>query len=195
MTTREMLSSNTASGIAATPVRKHKIVARGLLVAAMAGGLAFGMAMPAFADGPTATTFTMAAGTLAVAVQPTAGLTGALTGVTSITGNLGNVTVTDGRGGVVAWNLTAGSSTFLSTPVDVPSTSTDVTYATGTVVVTGQVTAPAFSAASIMTPAVVIASAAVSGNNTASFDPTLVVTLPSRALAGAYAGTVTTSVL
>lgn len=79
-----------------SPTRKRKLVARGLLVAAMAGGLAFAMAMPA-AAAPTGVTFELNGGDLTMTLSADATLTpgtSAEAGV-NITGTLGTVTVTD----------------------------------------------------------------------------------------------------
>ncbi|WP_259444413.1 hypothetical protein [Rhodococcus sp. DMU2021] len=67
-------------------------------------------------------------------------------------------------------------------------------YAPGAVTPTGTVTATPADATGLDTAKSVVAGTAARGNNTASWAPTLTVTLPSDALAGTYTGTVTTSV-
>ena len=49
--TTELFGVTPAAANTASPARRHKMVARGLLVAVMAGGLALGMALPAAASG------------------------------------------------------------------------------------------------------------------------------------------------
>lgn len=164
-----------------------------LLIAAAATTLVIGVASPASAD-DTATTFTLTGGQLTLSVVGTATLTDEASGVdaNTITGTLGVVTVDDARGGTTGWEASAGSSTFTGTGLSV---STDVAYANGTVTETGTNTVAADSTASISTARAVATATAVSGNNTASWDPTLTVSMPAGALAGDYAGTVTTSLL
>lgn len=164
-----------------------------LLIAATATALVIGVASPASAD-DTATTFTLTGGQLTLSVVGTATLTDEASGVdaNTITGTLGAVTVTDARGGTTGWVASAGSSTFTGTGLSI---STDVAYANGTVTETGTNTVAADSTASISTARAVATATAVSGNNTASWDPTLTVSMPAGALAGDYTGTVTTSLL
>jgi hypothetical protein len=91
------------------------------------------------------------------------------------------------------WAASAASTVFTGAGLSV---SDDVLYTNGTLAETGTSTvAPVTSAASMdADPAVAVATAtAVSGSNTASWNPTLDVLMPAGALAGDYAGTVTTS--
>jgi hypothetical protein len=74
------------------------------------------------------------------------------------------------------------------------SVSTSVSYSANTVASTGIVTAESEGATVIDTAATVVAGTDVSGNNTASYDPSLTVALPASALVGDYTGTVTTSI-
>lgn len=143
----------------------------------------------------TATTFGLTGGSLAMTVQPTAALTGAATGVEGmvISGTLGAVSVTDARGGTTLWNVSAASSVFTGTNL---STSTAVNYTAGVVAETGIIVV-ADGAVTTLTevPAPVVSPTSLSGNNAASWNPTLAITMPAGALAGAYSGTVTTSIL
>lgn len=153
-------------------------------------------ALPASAA-DTTTTFTLTGGSLGLSVGATATLTNEASGVdaNTITGTLGEVAVDDARGGTANWTVSAASSTFTGTGLSV---STGVAYTNGTVTETGTNTVAPATSAAIMSaaPAVAVATAtAVSGNNTASWNPTLDVSMPAGALAGAYSGTVTTSIL
>ena len=151
-------------------------------------------ALPASAaqTGDTTTTFTLAAGTLGIVVAPTAALTNGSSGATSVSGNLGDVTVTDSRGNVLGWTASAASTAFTG---DTGTTSTAVTYNSGTVTKTGTVTTASLGTVALTTTAApVVTGTLVVGNNTATWDPTLTVTLPPSSLAGDYTGTVTTSV-
>jgi hypothetical protein len=144
----------------------------------------------AMADTTTAT-FTLTGGTLDVTAASSAALSDASTGAGSVTGLLGTVAVSDTRGTTVGWAVTAGSSTFVDGS---GSVSTSVSYSANTVASTGIVTAESEGATVIDTAATVVAGTDVSGNNTASYDPSLTVGLPASALVGDYTGTVTTSI-
>ncbi len=144
------------------------------------------------APGDTVTTFTVDAGSLGLTAAGTADLGHVGTGAPSINGTLGQVVVTDGRGGTAGWTVTAVSTAFTNTTAAGPSSS-GVSYDAGTVTKTGAVTTTAFPG-DVTAPAGVLTGENVTGNNTATFNPSLTVTLPPNALAGDYEGTVTTSV-
>lgn len=168
-------------------LRKHLLL--GATVAALIGG----MALPASAD-DTITTFSLTGGTLTLGVGASAALTNEASGVeaNTITGTLGIVSVTDARGGTAGWVTSAASTTFSGTDL---STSIGVAYTNGVVTETGTNTVAKATALSITSAAAVATATAVSGNNTASWNPTLDVSMPAGALAGAYTGTVTTSLV
>ena len=171
-----------------------KLYAFGVLAGAAA--LVASTAAPASAaEGDTVATFALAGSTLSITVQPTAALTDGASGVASVTGDLGNVEVTDLRGGIVNWSANASSTAFTSTTGTTTSTSTGVSYAGGAMTTTGTITImPGTATALSGTPAKVAGPTAVVGNNTAQWNPTLTVSLPSSALTGTYTGTVNTSV-
>ena len=151
-----------------------------------------GSAMAAGSDDTTAT-FTLAGGSLDVTAATSAALTNGATGAASVSGSLGAVGVSDTRGSTAGWVMSAASSTFVD---GAGSVSTGVSYNSGAATgSTGIVTPTSEGATSITAAAPVAAGTEASGNNTASFVPNLTVALPSSALAGAYEGTVTTSVL
>ena len=142
--------------------------------------------------GGTVTTFALIGGSLNIAVQGTATVTGGDSGATTATGQLGQVVVNDGRGVAVGGWTTSASSTAFS---NATTSSTAVTYGSGTPTKTGRVTATSSGTVPLTTaPAAVVVGTLVVGNNTATWNPTLTVTLPPDSTAGTYTGTVTTSV-
>jgi hypothetical protein len=157
--------------------------------------LAGGFAPAAFAD-DTDVTFTLDGGDLTLSVGGIATLTDEDSGVeaNTITGTLGEVAVTDARGGTAGWVTSAASTTFTGFEGSL-SESIGVAYTNGTVTETGTNTVAAASALSITSVQPVATATVVSGNNTASWDPTLDVSMPAGALAGDYFGTVTTSLV
>lgn len=165
-----------------------------LVLAAVAGALVAGSALPASAD-DTVTTFALTGGSLALSVQGTAALTGADSGSTAITGSLGAVSVTDNRGGTQSWNVSGASTAFTGAKTG-GSSSTAVSYTGGVVTETGTITVADGTLTTLTgSAASVVAPTSLSGNNTASWTPTLDVTMPASALADTYTGTVTTSIL
>lgn len=149
--------------------------------------------MPSAAADDTAVTFSLSGGALSLSAQPTAalGLKGG-SGTTSVSGQLGNSVVTDVRGGITGWSVSAASTAF----GDGTTTATGVSYSSGLPTTTGTVVATSSGAKTLTAVATqVVAGAVVVGNNTATWNPTLTVTLPSSSTAGTYSGTITTSVL
>lgn len=157
-------------------------------------------AAPASADDTEVTFDISAAGGLAISAPETADLGSdpSSASTTTASGSLGATTVTDGRGGTAEWVVTAVSDAF--TGPGLPA-STAVAYSPGVITPGGTVTPTPAPDANITddldseTPLdTVVTTSTVSGNNTATWDPTLAVTLPAGALVGEYAGTVTVSV-
>ncbi len=174
------------------------LVRPGLASLGAAAALTAGAVSPASAaEGDTTTTFALAGSALSISVQPTATLTGGAAGDTSVNGQLGQVQVTDLRGGTSAWSAKATSTTFTNGGTgDSLTTSTGVSYNSGAITTTGTIVIVPKGAKSLSgTPIEVAAPTSVIGNNTARWNPTLTVTLPSNSLAGTYTGTVNTSVL
>jgi hypothetical protein len=146
----------------------------------------------AASSGDTTATFTLAGGSLDVTPAGSAALTNAAPGAASVSGSLGPVVVSDTRGSTAGWVMSAASTTFVD---GAGTVSTGVSYDSGEATAsTGTVTPTTTGATSITTGAPVAEGTLASGNNTASYTPTLTVSLPASALAGTYSGTVTTSV-
>src|SRR6266566_3791263 len=150
---------------------RHAVVTVALVVTAGTVSLA-----PAALAADTPTTFGITAGGLGVAVPAAANLGSAAPGA-SATAQLGAVTVTDDRAALgAAWTATVSATAFTGTGT---ATAGQATAGAAVVLSTGQ-TAFTWSAGS--------------GNNSASWNPTLIVAVPATAVAGTYSGTVTHSV-
>lgn len=153
--------------------------------------LPVGSAMAA-GTGDTTATFTLAGGSLDITPAGGAALTNGAPGAASVSGSLGPVGISDTRGSATGWVVSAASTTFVD---GAGSVSTGVSYDSGDVTAsTGNLTTATAGATSI-TAVAPVASGDASGNNTASFTPSVTVALPGSALAGDYTGTVTTSIL
>ncbi|PBC67648.1 hypothetical protein BX265_8272 [Streptomyces sp. TLI_235] len=140
-------------------------------------------------------------GTLSITVPTTKAL-GSAAPAGTVSAALGTVTITDQRGlatstwtaTVTATNFTTGGATTAETVTasNVSYWSGAATNSTGTVTVTpGQADAPAAQALSSARTAF---SSTGNGNSSATWNPTVVVTLPAAAVVGTYTGTVTHSV-
>jgi hypothetical protein len=152
--------------------------------------------------GDTTVTFTVTAGALSITVPASVDLGSGAAG-TQITGNMGPVTVTDARAALVAtWTATVSSTDFTTgggTPAETISKanvsywSGPATSTTGTGVFTpGQLTA--LLAQSLSVPRTAFTLTAGVGDNSATWNPGLIVNVPAAAVAGTYTGTVTHSV-
>jgi len=107
------------------------------------------------------------------------------------TDQLDRVTVRDLRGGTLGW-IASGTSTLIAAP----AAALAVTYNSGPVSTTGRVTAKSHGETGLSsTPTPLVVGTDVTGDNTASWRPTVTVTRPPKAASRSYAVTVTHSVL
>lgn len=178
----------------------RKVLVAGTVLAAVAG-----LALTGSPAEATSVTFSLSGGSLSVA-QPsgTAALTGgALAGLagTALTGSLGSTTVTDQRGGITGWTSTIAQTTaFTNGETTIPAASTKAWVAsaivpTGVAVVTsGTYLTQATGLALTSTAQSFVTATAVVGNNSATFNPSIAVTIPGNATAGDYAGVITQTV-
>ncbi|MGC4748276.1 hypothetical protein ACLQ28_21870 [Micromonospora sp. DT201] len=180
---------------------------RKLLAAGLAGvAAAAALAGPAAADttGDTIVTLTVnAAGGLSITVPATANIGNGVEG-TTVSGQLGPVTVLDQRGSLTPnWTasvvstdfVTGGGSSGETIPnINVLYWSGPATGTAGTGTFTpGQPTAA--QAVIINAPKVAFTKTGGTGNNFASWNPTLQVNIPDGTVEGVYTGTVTHSVV
>jgi hypothetical protein len=152
----------------------------------------------------TIVTFEVEAGTLDIVTPATADLGGGAPG-TVITGTIGPVTVTDSRASADAsWTTSVTSTDFVTGGGTAPETvlASEVDYWSGPATATtgngtftpAQLTAAAAAPLDDTTPLVAFTHTGGTGNNTATWNPTLNVNVPLDSIAGTYTGTVTHSV-
>ncbi|TDT94092.1 hypothetical protein EDD99_8000 [Streptomyces sp. 846.5] len=154
------------------------------------------------APGDTTVTFSVSGGSLGISVPSSAGMGSGLPGNT-VSGQLGGVTVTDSRALLTAaWTASVISTSFKTgsgtTAETIPASA--VSYWSGTATATsglgtftpGQATAG--QAQSVDSSRTAYSLAAGTGNNSATWNPTLVIAIPAGAVNGAYTGTVTHSI-
>jgi hypothetical protein len=176
----------------------HKILL-GLAGAAVSAALA---AFPVYAQSSTSqdttTLFSLTGGSLSITAPPTANLGAGTTSSTTLSGQLGNVVVTDNRGQNTIWTAKVHSTPFTDTSNNshvIPASA--VSYSPGALVtstgVAGDVFTPGAGGALSATDQTAY-SATVDGDNSATWNPTLTLTVPMGAAAAQYSGTVTHSV-
>ncbi|MFD9125006.1 hypothetical protein [Kitasatospora sp. NPDC059571] len=150
----------------------------------------------------TTVTFSVSGGALSISVPSSASLGSGLPG-NSINAQLGAVTVTDARALLTAsWVASVTSTSFTTgggTPAETVPTSA-VSYWSGTATATtgtgtftpGQ--AAVGNAQALSSSRTAFSLSGGTGNNSATWNPTLVVALPAAAVNGTYTGTVTHSI-
>ena len=182
----------------ATPLRL-RVIATIVGVTAIAATSSF--LSPAHAA-DTTTTFTLTGGGLSVSAPATASLGSVATGTASTSAQLGTVSVSDTRGALLGvWTAAVTSTDFvtggatanekiLMASVDYWSGASTAGTGVG-VFVPGQL---AFAnKVALDQSRTAFAATSVVGNNTRSWNPTVIVNVPAAAVAGAYSGTITHS--
>lgn len=183
------------------PARTRRAVSGMALVGAAAlAALIAPTAAAAVPSGDTTVVFTVEAGALSITVPTTAVLGTALSGQ-SLSGQLGAVTVTDARGLLTAsWIASVATTEFTTgggTPAETVGTdnaqywSGPATATTGVGVFTPK-HATAADAGGMPDSAFSLSNGV--GNNSATWNPTVVINVPFAAVAGTYSGTITHSV-
>jgi hypothetical protein len=154
----------------------------------------------AAAPGETTATVTLTGGVLAMTVQADAGNLGTLANVVEsrvISGPLGEVQVNDARSAAAGagWIVSVISTAF--TPVGGGPTigASLVGYSAGDISQTGTVTLTANDPTSLVGAVPAITATGITGDNSATWDPTINVTVESGMASAVYAGTITHSVL
>ena len=179
--------------------RRQTVALTALVTALVIGVLAPGAQA---APGDTAATFSIAAGSIGISV-PTGpvSLGSTATGAASLANRpLGNVTVTDARGALVAtWVTTVSSTNFTTGTATTNETvlNSAISYASGSPVTgsSGSGTFVPSTALTLATPGPAAAWTLGVGNNTQVWNPQLSFTLLPTQVAGTYSGIVNHSVL
>jgi hypothetical protein len=167
------------------------------IAAALAAALSYAPPAMAAGSGSTPVTLAVNGGTLDITVPagPVAlGAVSASTSAQTITGALGSVTVTDGRSGTAGWTTTAGAVDFTGPQTINMSATGGSSYVPGDATVTGTATVTASTLSPLFPAGPVQVATGVTGINTATWNPTISVTVPADALAGTYSSTLTHSV-
>lgn len=175
------------------------ITPRILLSIATAGLCLVAVAVPASADGPTGATLTIMGGTLEITVPGAAADLGSRANTVSggtISGPLGEVQVTDARSAAAGsgW-VTSVISTAFTPPAGPAIPASAVSYDVGPVVQVGTATYTANNPGNLTGASAALTATAITGDNSATWNPTLSVAIPGGMAAGVYSATITHSVL
>ena len=173
---------------------------RSLFVATVAGLLMAGLALPspAQASGGSAATITVLGGTLSISVPPDAGNLGSRTNTVAggtIIGSLGQVQVNDARSAAAGsgWVVSVISTAF-TPPAGPAIAASAVGYQAGPITKVGTATYTANDPADLTGVTVAVTATGITGDNSATWNPTINVAVPGGMAAGVYSATITHSV-
>jgi hypothetical protein len=177
------------------------MVAHRLLIAAVAGFVTLGLATPAWASatGSTTATITITGGALSISVPGGAGNLGSqpdAVGGETISGPLGQVQVLDARSAAAGsgWVASVISTAFIPTTGPAIAASA-VAYTAGAITKVGTATYTANDPANLTGVVPAVTATGITGDNSATWNPTITVTVPGGMAAGVYSATITHSVL
>jgi hypothetical protein len=162
--------------------------------------VSLGATLPADADqtAVSSATVTLVGGGLSITAPSDAGNLASTSngvGAVTISGQLGQVQVTDSRGAPTGsgWTATAISTAF--TPMAGPAIGAgSVRYTAGTITKVGTATYTANDPPDLTGVAPVITAEAITGDNTATWNPTIHIVVSANMAAGVYSGTITHSI-
>jgi hypothetical protein len=171
---------------------------RHLLLATAAAVLSTGTALSASAAVTTATV-TVSGGALSITVPVNAGSLGTRANTVSggtISGPLGQVQVNDARSAAAGSGWVASAISEAFTPSAGPAIAASaVGYSAGAIIKVGTATYTANDPAALTGVAPVVTATGITGDNSATWNPTITVTVPGGIAANVYAATITHSVL
>ena len=175
--------------------------ARPLFVSTALGLLAVSVPLTASADtsGVSAATLTVTGGVLSITVPADAGNLGTRAnsvGGGTISGALGTVQVSDGRSAAAGSGWVASAISTAFTPAVGPAIAASaVAYSAGPITKVGTATYTANDPPNLTGVAPVITASGITGDNSATWNPTITVTIPGGMAAGVYSATITHSVV
>jgi len=172
---------------------------RRTLIASAAAMLTLGIALPATADTATSTaTLTITGGTLQISVSPAPvdlGSHPATVDPATISGDLGHVVVTDRRGAPAGSRWVASvTTTAFTAKTGPPIPPNRVSYTAGPITTTGTAHVQANNPTNLRHAAAAVTADNITGNNTATWTPTIHINAPGGLTAGVYTATITHSV-
>lgn len=176
----------------------HPVPIRRTITVSVAAALALGVALPAGAS-PTTATVEITGGSLSISAPADAGSLGTAANTvlgTTISGPLGEVRVDDARSAAAGSGWVASVlSTAFTPPVGPAIAASAVGYAVGSIVQVGTATYTANDPADLTGVSPAVTATGITGDNSATWTPTINVAVPGGMAAGVYAATITHSVL
>ena len=174
------------------------MIIRNFVIAAALGVVSLGCALPASADGGTAASVTITGGALSITVPANAGSLGSernAVGGETITGALGQVQVNDARSAAAGsgWVATVISSAF-TPPAGPAIAASAVSYAAGSIAKVGTATYVDNRPSNLTGVGSAVTASGITGDNSATWNPTVTVAVPGGMAAGTYSATITHSV-
>ncbi len=170
---------------------------RSLLVAAAAALLSLGIAIPAFADTTTASV-TVTGGTLTISAPAAAGSLGSIANSVAggtISGSLGQIQVNDARSAAAGSGWVASAISTAFTPSAGPTIAASfVGYTAGTITKVGTATYTANNPTNLTGASAAVTATGITGDNSATWTPTINVAVPGGTIATTYNATITHSV-
>ena len=171
---------------------------RPLLVVAAAGLLGLGIALPASADTTTAS-LTVTGGTLTISAPAAAGSLGSIANSVSggtISGTLGQVQVNDARSAAAGSGWVASVISTAFTPSAGPTIAASfVSYTAGTITKVGTATYTANNPGNLTGVSAAVTATGITGDNSATWTPTINVAVPGGTVATTYSAIITHSVV
>jgi len=173
---------------------------RHLLLATAAGMLALGTALHASAAaGDTGATVTVTGGVLAITVPTATADLGTRANTVpggTISGPLGEVQVSDARSAAAGSGWVASAISTAFTPPSGPAIAASaVSYTAGAITKVGTATYTADDPGSLTGVAPVVTATGITGDNSATWNPTINVLVPGGMAAGVYSAIITHSVV
>lgn len=172
---------------------------RSSCVASAVGMLVVVMALPASAaPGETTATVTVDGGALSITVPGATAHLGTRTntvGAGTISGPLGEVQVLDARSAAAGSGWTASAISTAFTGQSPALAATGISYAAGSIAKVGTAAYAANDPNSLVGVAPVVTATGITGDNSATWTPTITVAVPGGSVAGTYTAVITHSVL
>jgi hypothetical protein len=168
------------------------------LVAVTVGLLTLVITRPAAADTTTATV-TVTGGSLSITAPTVAGNLGSRANTVAggtISGSLGVVQVNDARSAAAGSGWVASVISTAFTPPSGPAIAASaVSYSGGAITKTGTATFTANNPEDLTAVVPAVTATGITGDNSASWNPSITVTVPGGVAAGVYSATITHSVV
>lgn len=176
--------------------RSQFISPRGIVVASVALLLTLSIAPPAFAGTPATITITGGALEITVPVGPV--ILGTIVNTVEggdISGQLGVVQVNDARSAAAGSGWVASAISTAFTPSAGPTVAASaVSYTAGPITKVGTATFTANDPADLTGVIPVVTATGITGDNSATWNPTITIAIPGGMPAGVYTATITHSV-